>query len=359
MRYPHLLPLMGVLPTGYRAASMRATTTTREAQRMDLHLALNRLAAEHDLDAARTRRLEQLAGLHDEPRGLAHWLPRGVAVLAAALGGLGLIFWIAANWDTLGRFGRFALLQGTVLVMCLGALWRPAARAPLGLMALLAIGGLFAYFGQTYQTGADPWQLFALWAVLALPLCLGVRSDVAWAPWSLVAMTAISLWMHAHAGHSWRMAPQDLVVHLAGWAAALTVCGALSGALSARTGAGPWSLRAALTLALVLVSGTGLAALFESGRHAQYPLAVVATGAAALFFARPRGFDVYCLSAAALAVDTLLICGLGKLLLDKMRIDDVDGFMLLGLGAAGILAATVSLVLRSARAHAAAQGAAA
>src|SRR5262245_26772925 len=120
---------------------------------MDLRQALYELAARLRLPAAAVHRLHVLAGFDDEPRSLAHWLPRGVAVLAASLAGLGIVFWIAANWEAIGRFGRFGLLQGVVLAMCLGALWRPAARAPLALLALFAIGALFAYFGQTYQTG--------------------------------------------------------------------------------------------------------------------------------------------------------------------------------------------------------------
>ena len=59
----------------------------------------------------------------------------------------------------------------------LGGCWINRRIALLGLLALLGIGGLFAYFGQTHQTGADPWQLFALWAALVLPLrlaCVGV-----------------------------------------------------------------------------------------------------------------------------------------------------------------------------------------
>jgi hypothetical protein len=184
----------------------------------------------HRLDADATRRLHELAGLDGEPPALAGLLPRGIAVLAAALGGLGLIFWIAANWETLGRFGRFALLQGVFLAACAGALWRPAARQPLLLLALLAIGGLFAYFGQTCQTGADPWQLFALWAGLALPLAVAVRSDVLWAPWALVAMSAVSQWVHAHTGHRWRAEPHDLQAHAIGWAA----CSAAIGRVSSR-----------------------------------------------------------------------------------------------------------------------------
>ena len=97
---------------------------------MDLRLALYELAAEHRLDARTARRLEGLAGLDRQPAALSRWLPLGIAVLAAALGGLGLIFWIAANWETFGRFGRFAVLEGTIVAMGLGALWRAGARAP-------------------------------------------------------------------------------------------------------------------------------------------------------------------------------------------------------------------------------------
>jgi hypothetical protein len=111
---------------------------------MDLRLALIELAAQHRLDPARSRRLHALAGLDGPPPVLERWLPRGVALAAAALGGLGIIVWIAANWDDLGRFGRLALLQGAVLAMCAGALVRRAARAPLALLAMLAIGGLLA-----------------------------------------------------------------------------------------------------------------------------------------------------------------------------------------------------------------------
>ncbi|WP_428421506.1 DUF2157 domain-containing protein [Methylibium sp.] len=317
---------------------------------MDLRLALYELAAEHRLDARATDRLERLAGLHDEPAALARRLPLGVAVLAAGLAGLGLVCWIAANWGTLGRFGQFAVLEGGVLVPCLGALWRPAARVPLGLLALLAIGGLFAYFGQTYQTGADPWQLFALWAALALPLCLGVRSDVLWAPMALVAMTALSLWVQAHTGHRWRVEPDDLRVHLLGWLAALAVVAALSAALRRHTGAGPWALRTAVTLAVVIVTLTALGGLFSEHVAAHYALGLAVLAAMAAALARPGMFDVYGLSAVALGLNALLVAGLARLLFDHHRGGDPIGpLLLLGLVAAGLLAATVTGVLRLAR----------
>lgn len=147
---------------------------------MNLRLAILTLAAKYALPASAGAELKQLAHLDAEPPSLTKQLPLGIAVLGAAFFGLGIIFWIAANWETLPRFGRFALLQATMFCMLVGAWRRPGARVPLSLAGFLACGALFAYFGQTYQTGADPWQLFALWAALTLPLCLGVRHDALW-----------------------------------------------------------------------------------------------------------------------------------------------------------------------------------
>jgi uncharacterized membrane protein len=317
---------------------------------MDLRLALYELSAAHGLDAAAARRLQQLAGLSDAPALLAQRVSRGVAVAAAALAGLGVVFWIAAQWGSLGRGSRFALLQALVLAACVAAWARPAARVPLGLLVWLGIGGLFAFFGQTYQTGADPWQLFALWAALALPLALGLRSDVVWTPWALVALTAISLWVHAHTGHRWRVEPHDLQAHALGWAAALLLVAALGPELRRYSGAGPWSLRTALTLAVVMVTLTAVGGLLHKSIAPHYGLGLGVLAALAMACAWPRRFEVYGLSAAALSLNVLLIAGLSRLLFEDFRGGDPRGrLLLIGLVAAALLAGTVHLVLRLAR----------
>ncbi|MBA3057033.1 MAG: DUF2157 domain-containing protein [Gammaproteobacteria bacterium] len=299
----------------------------------------------------------QAASRGDEPATLAVWLPRGVAVLAAALGGLGVVMWIAAHWDSMGRLGHFALLQGLVLATGAGAALIPRARAPLGLLALLGIGGLFAYFGQTYQTGADPWQLFALWAALALPLCLGARSDVLWAPWALVVMTAISLWVHTYSGHRWSVQPGQLQVHLLAWTATLTLVGALSSHWQRYTGAGVWGFRSAVTLAVVAVTMTAMGGLFFGTVKAQYPLGVVLLALAAGLLSTPRLFEVFALSAVALGLNALLVGGLVRWLGEGSWNGDWLGrLLLIGLFAAGLLAASVSAILRLSR-RALAQGA--
>lgn len=318
---------------------------------MNLRLALYELADRYTLDATGTRNLFALAGLADEPPAVRRWLWPAVAVTGAALGGLGLILWLAANWDTLGRAGRFGLLQALVLAFAVGAALRPRLAPPLALMALLATGGLFAYFGQTYQTGADPWQLFAVWAVLTLPLCLGVRSDVVWAPWALVAVTGISLWVQAHTGHRWRMERQDLGVYAAAWAAMGVVVAGLGPWARRFTGAGPWALRTAGTLAVVGITMTSIGGLFLRDVGGMYALGVLAFCAAAAALALRGAFDIFLLSAVALGLDTLLVAGIGRAMFDMGGGDWVGRLLLLGLAAAGLLAASVSLILRLARAR--------
>lgn len=320
---------------------------------MDTRLAIYELAATHRLAPPALGKLMALAGLRGQPAGLTRWLLRGVAVLAAALGGLGLIFWVAANWSSLGRAGRFGLLQALVLVMALGAAWRPAARAPLGLLAFLGIGGLFAYFGQTYQTGADPWQLLALWAALALPLCLGVRSDALWAPWAVVVVGGAALWVHAHSGHRWHLDADGLPVHLVGWAAAASAALLLSPLLKRITGAGVWAFRTALTLVVISVSLSALGGLFHQPVALHYGLGLALLGLAALLMARPAAFEIYGLSAVALGLNGLLIAGLVRWLFENGANGPggglIENLFLVGLAAAGLLSATVAGILRLAR----------
>ncbi|MGC3987615.1 MAG: GDYXXLXY domain-containing protein [Pseudorhodoferax sp.] len=274
---------------------------------------------------------------------------QAVALLAAALMGFGLILWLAANWDDFGRMGRFAVLQGAVAIGVLAAAARPALRRPGALAALLATGALFAYFGQTYQTGADPWQLFALWALLALPLALAARSDVLWLPWCLVAMAAVSLWAQARTGHAWRVRPQDLGVHAGAAAMAALVLLWLAPWARRCTGAGPWAFRLAAALFVLLLALTALGGLFREHLAPQYAGGVLLLALAAAGFARRRGFDLFALSAATLALDALLVAGAARWLLDG-DFDAIGRLLLLGLAAAALLALSVRAVQRRAQA---------
>ncbi|UYY87439.1 GDYXXLXY domain-containing protein [Alcaligenes sp. SMD-FA] len=126
----------------------------------------------------------------------------GLAVLLLASG---LVTWIAANWENWGHVAKFALAQGAVLISAGLALlfrrrsggWGHDLGVPAALTGLAAVatGGLLALIGQTYQTGADPWQLFALWTVLIIPWVFTVRSVFLSVLWLVLINTAFYLWI--------------------------------------------------------------------------------------------------------------------------------------------------------------------
>jgi hypothetical protein len=173
---------------------------------------------------------------------------------------------------------------------------------------------------------------------------------VLWAPWALVTMTAVSLWVHAHTGHRWRVEPDDLGVHLIGWSAALAVVAALAAPARHLTGAGDWSLRSAATLAVVIVTTTAVGALFSRSVGTHYALGLLVLAATALFFVWRGAFDLFALSAVALGLNTLVVAGLARMLFENQRgSDSIGSLLLLGLVAAGLLAASVNAVLTLAR----------
>src|SRR5688572_21097573 len=124
------------------------------------------------IPAARLREALAVTGVIPTARDWHLFLDALLLWCGAAALGAGFIFFIAFNWTALGRYVKFGLVEA-VVVLAVVAAWRlgidrVAGKAAL-LVASLATGGLLALFGQTYQTGADTFELFASWAALILP----------------------------------------------------------------------------------------------------------------------------------------------------------------------------------------------
>ena len=122
----------------------------------------------------------------------------GAVALAAAV-----VFFIAHNWNDLGKFAKFGLVEALVLAAALGY-WRlgpekAAGKASL-LVACILLGALLALFGQTYQTGADTWELFANWAGLIVPWVIIGRFAALWILWLAIANVAIVLYFQVRPG---------------------------------------------------------------------------------------------------------------------------------------------------------------
>lgn len=112
------------------------------------------------------------AGVHPNSAQWRYFLDRLVLLLGALALVMSLLFWVAYNWIELGRLGRFALVQTSLIAAVVVYLW-PRRTAWVGTLALLSaallLGVLLALYGQVYQTGADTWQLFFNWALLITP----------------------------------------------------------------------------------------------------------------------------------------------------------------------------------------------
>ena len=123
-----------------------------------------------------------------------HWLDRVLLSLGTALLCAGVIVFFAFNWADLHKFSKFGLLAAVLTLLAGFAAWRPsgdlAGRAALA-GAQIVSGVLLAVIGQTYQTGADAWQLFALWALLATPWALAARAAPHW--WIVLVLGNVAL----------------------------------------------------------------------------------------------------------------------------------------------------------------------
>ena len=115
--------------------------------------------------------------------------------------GCSVIFFVAYNWSSIGRLAKFALVESalvlSVVVYLKTQVGSMASRAAITLSVLI-LGALMALFGQTYQTGADPWQLFFNWALLAAPWVIIARFTPLWLMWVGLINLSIILYCDAN-----------------------------------------------------------------------------------------------------------------------------------------------------------------
>jgi uncharacterized membrane protein len=240
----------------------------------------------------------------------------GVAALSA-----GVIFFFAYNWSALGRIERLGLAQVTVLG-ALAAYVRVADRPRVGPALLfgvaMTLGALLALVGQTYQTGADIWELFALWAALITPLAVLGRSAAVWGLWAVLVNIAVGRWaMHERAA-AVGLGCMDAVL-LAVWVAGHRLVQADRSGVE----------RLLYTMATVLLAGDMCAGIVEEEIAISYWLGALWWVASYVYYRRVR-VDLYMLSwtvvSMIVVVTTLMVRGLAEAIVDSM------GLVLIGVG---------------------------
>jgi len=254
------------------------------------------------------------------------WL--GIVALTAAV-----MFFVAANWDALGRFGKFALVEAAIVAALGIGVWRGldslAGRAALVAAALLA-GVLLALVGQVYQTGADTYELFAAWAVAILVWVAVGRQPALWVIWLALVNIAVAIYYSTFGGFLGMLFGPTVAL----WALfAVNTVALIAWEVLALRGIGWLDVRWAPRV-LAVASGTAITILalwtiFDHWRADAWHLIPYALWIAAVYWAyRVRSVDLFILAGAVLSIVVVLSMGLGKAV-SGMR--DAGSFLFIGL----------------------------
>jgi uncharacterized membrane protein len=264
----------------------------------------------------------RVAGVYPSIDGWSRFVDRLLLGLGLALLLSGVVTFFAANWSEIGRFGRFLLIDA-LLLAALAAVWRLGLESLAGRAALFAaavfVGVLLALIGQTYQTGADAYELFAAWAALILPWVILGRFALLWIFW--IALVNLAAYLYYDSFHGfWGVllgARETLwlcfgfnTLALAIWELATTRAGAWL--------QGRWGPRLLATVAGVPITFLALEALFETyGSSGLLDIAFWLLWMIAGFFVyRLWRLDVYMLAGGLLSLIVVVAAGLTRWLLD-------------------------------------------
>ena len=293
---------------------------------------LDELADHYALEADGVETMLTLAQARPGRRATLEFLARvlrigGVLSIAASI-----VFFVAANWSAMAVFGRFALLELLLVICVVAALIRPppsgVGRAAM-LLAFVTTGALLALFGQTYQTGADVYELFLTWTLLGLPFVLLARWSVSSAAWFVVLNTALMLYcgLHPVGGVLWlllgssRLEPAYVLMG----ACALNVALWFVFEFREMPSVPQWVRRLVISCAFGFGCWAGITAIFGDEQGAAGALLLLAAAMAAVFlYARHRREDIYPI---AVVMGTFIIVSLA-LLADTIKLDD-EGVLLL------------------------------
>ncbi len=327
---------------------------------------LDRLTEHYSLSAERVEMMFQLADARPSRTQELQFIARclryaGVLSLAA-----GIVFFIAANWSRIAVFGRFALLQILLLAFVAIGLWKPApriiGRAAL-FLAFVVTGALLALFGQTYQTGADVYELFLTWALLGLPLVIAAQWGVSSAAWAVVFNIALLLFCgwQPRGGILWTIFDgRRFDATHAILAAAVVNVGMWIASEHWRLPAVPdWVRRLILFFAFIFITWAGLIGVsggsvsFGGTQHKVLALlgAIIATAAVIAYSVRLRR-DVYPLALALGSTILVVFCWIPN----AFDIDEIPMFFLMALwlcGASAVGGRALMMLMRDWRAAAA------
>ena len=287
------------------------------------------------------------------PADNLRFLSRVILTFAMLLLCSGVIFFFAYNWDDLSRHSKFAIAQGA-LILSLLPLLRLNLQQSTGQAALFAasllVGALLALVGQTYQSGADTYELFLAWALLITPWVVLARMPALW----LLLLVLLNL--------SLGLALDNLAIrHLLApfshplWSIfALNISAVglwvLATKGSASTALLRWGERAISLYCLLLVTFLAMESIYSTANTDGLTLPLWAGFSVLwLYRYRIRQLDLVMLSALVMAAIVLIVTFLAHALSDILPPDGL--FLLLALSVMGLSSASAVWLRQLNQAH--------
>lgn len=125
------------------------------------------------------------------------WASRMLLVLGVSLMLSGIVYFFAFNWAKITPVIKLGSIQVSILG-CLGAAYFYGLQQQSGKILLLSasvlVGVFLAVFGQIYQTGADAYNLFMMWALLTLPWVIIAEFAALWLTWLVISNIFLALY---------------------------------------------------------------------------------------------------------------------------------------------------------------------
>ena len=125
------------------------------------------------------------------------WVSRMLLVFGVSLILSGIVYFFAFNWTKITPEMKLGSIQISILG-CLGASYFYGLQRLSGKILLLSssvlVGVFLAVFGQIYQTGADAYNLFMMWALLTLPWVIISEFAALWVVWLVISNTFLALY---------------------------------------------------------------------------------------------------------------------------------------------------------------------
>jgi uncharacterized membrane protein len=275
-----------------------------------------------------------LAAASPSSRDWLRFLHSALLLLGAGLLLSGIVCFFAFNWADLGRFAKFGVLEAAVAI-CAGLGWwkLPNLSGRVALFgAAVLVGPLLGVYGQTYQTGADPWGLFFFWALLILPWVVVAHFTALWVLTIALFDTALVLyWIQVAevADEGW------LVLFV--WFAAIHFAAVIAWEAQFRR-ARPWldeewapRLLVSSAFVALLIPAIALVFEFHVGESHGAGLAVwVAVAAVFAYYTKVRE-DLFMLTAAGGSVMTVLTVVAGRIIFAELKLELFGGLLMSGI----------------------------